>query len=83
MTMDATQRAQILQNLVDGIARRRLTTPARMILEALAPLGFLASQVALFARPFTPLGRWHAYMTALDDEEGWKVLRELVDRRDC
>jgi hypothetical protein len=81
--MDASQRAQILQNLADGIARRRLTTPARIVLEALAPLGFLASQVTLFVRPFTPLGRWQAYISALDDEEGWEVLRELVDKRDC
>jgi hypothetical protein len=80
--MDPEQRAHILQELADGIARRRLATPTRVILDAIEPLGFLASQVALFARPLTPLGRWRDYATALEDEEGWKVLRTLVGHQD-
>lgn len=80
--MDAGQRRAVLQQLADEIARRRLGTPARMLLDAIAPLGFLASQIALFARPLTPLGRWHDYVAALADEEGWSVLRGIVDRQD-
>ena len=73
---------QILKNLADGITRRRLTTPARMILDLVEPLGFLASQTALFVRPLTPFGRWRDYVIALEDEEGWKVLHSLVDNWD-
>jgi len=78
--MDIDQRTAILQKLADDIARRRLTTPVRMILEATGPLAFFASQAALFARPLAPLGRWREYLTALDDEEGWEILHRIVDR---
>jgi hypothetical protein len=81
--MNSDQRAQILQQLAQAIARRRLTTPARLALDVIAPLSFLASQVALFVRPLTPLGRWHDYVAALDDEQGWKVLQHLVEDQDC
>jgi hypothetical protein len=81
--MNSDQRAQVLQQLTQAIARRRLTTPARLALDVIAPLSFLASQVALFVRPLTPLGRWHDYVAALDDEQGWKVLQRLVENQDC
>jgi hypothetical protein len=81
--MNIDQRTQILQQLARSIARRRLTTPARLALDLIAPLGFLASQIALFLRPLTPLGRWHEYVAALDDEQGWEVLQRLVENQDC
>jgi hypothetical protein len=78
--MDANRRTALLQNLADGIARRRLLTPARFVLDIVEPLGFLAGQFALFARPLMPLGRWREYLAALEDEEGWKILHRMVDR---
>jgi hypothetical protein len=81
--MNTDQRTQILQQLAQAIARRRLTAPARLALDVFAPLSFLTSQVALFLRPLTPLGRWHEYVAALDDEQGWKVLQRLVENQDC
>jgi len=81
--MNAEQRDQILQQLAQAIARRHLTAPARLALDVISPLSFLASQVALFVRPLTPLGRWHDYASALDDEQGWKVLQRLVENQDC
>jgi hypothetical protein len=81
--MNADQRAQILQQLAQAIARRRLTAPARLVLDVIAPLSFIASQLALFVRPLTPLGRWHDYVAALDDEQGWNVLHGLVEKQDC
>ena len=81
--MNADQRTQILQQLAQAIARRRLSAPARLALDVLAPLSFLTSQVALFLRPLTPLGRWHEYVAALDDEQSWKVLQRLVENQDC
>ena len=81
--MNTDQRIQILQQLAHAIARRRLIAPARLALDVLAPLSFFASQVALFLRPLTPLGRWHEYVAALEDEQGWKVLQRLVENQDC
>jgi hypothetical protein len=76
------ERRQRLAILADALARRRLTMPARIALDMLTPLGFLASQVALFAQPFTPRGRWHDYVTLLSDQESWSVLRDIVEKRD-
>ena len=81
--MNTDQRAQILQQLAQAIARRRLTTPARLALDVMSPLSFLTSQIALFLRPLTPLGHWHDYVAALDDEQSWKVLQRLVEKQDC
>lgn len=81
--MNTEQRTQILQRLASAIAQRRMTTPARMALDIVAPVGFIASQVAQLIRPLTPLGRWHEYVSALGDEQGWKVLQRLVDQQDC
>lgn len=49
----------------------------------LTPLGFLAGQVALFIQPLVPQGRWHAYVSALIDEQGWELLHTLIERHDC
>ncbi len=81
--MNSDRRIQILQQLAQAIACRRLTTPARLALDVLSPLSFFAGQVAMFMRPLTPLGRWHDYVAALDDEQGWKVLQQLVEQQDC
>ena len=81
--MNTDQRAQILQQLARSIARRRLTTPARLALDVVSPLSFLTSQIALFVRPLTPLGRWQDYVGALDDEQGWKVLQGMIEKQDC
>ena len=81
--MNADRRAEVLQRLADAIARRRLTAPARLALDVVAPLGFMASQLALLVRPLTPPGRWYEYVSALGDEQGWQVLRRFVDQQDC
>ena len=57
--------------------------PGRALYATDTPLSFLTSQIALFLRPLTPLGRWHDYVVALDDEQGWKVLQRLVEKQDC
>jgi hypothetical protein len=78
--MDPEHRTQILQALAASIARRRLSAPARLVLDVIEPLGFLAGQIALFARPLTPFGRWREYLLALEDEDGWRMLRHMVDQ---
>lgn len=71
-----------LERLATAIARRGLTTPARIALDAIAPLDVIAGQMALFARPFMPHGHWAAYMDALCDARGWARLRDILNR-DC
>jgi hypothetical protein len=80
--MNTDRRTEVLEQLAAVIARHRLTAPARIALDIVAPLGFIASQVAQFVQPLTPAGRWHEYVNALDDEQGWLVLRRLVDQQD-
>ena len=80
--MDPSRRTALLQDLAAVIARRRLVTPVRILLDLVEPLGFFASQVALLAHPFTPLGRWREYVMALEEESSWKVLQSLVERQD-
>ncbi|HWQ12854.1 MAG TPA: hypothetical protein VNL77_08640 [Roseiflexaceae bacterium] len=79
--MNHDERTTLLRELADGIARRGLAAPARIALDVIAPLGFLAGQAALFARPLLPHPRWRSYATALEDEAGWRALHELIDRR--
>lgn len=71
----------LLEQIADGLARRRLITPARIALDVVAPLGFLAAQAALFARPLLPVGRWRDYVAALSDEQGWRQLRDLLEKQ--
>jgi hypothetical protein len=80
--MNTEQRTHILEQLAAAIARHSLTAPARIVLDVVAPVGFIASQLAQFIRPLTPAGRWHEYVNALSDEQGWLVLQRLVDQQD-
>jgi hypothetical protein len=77
--MDSEQRKAILIDLIAALSRRRLLAPAQVFLDIVDPLAFFAGQAALFIRPLAPVGRWREYLTALDDEEGWKLLHTLVD----
>jgi len=75
-------RTEPIEQLARAIAQRGLTTPARIILDIIAPLDFLASQVTLFARPFIPGNRWTRTIDALCDARGWRMLHDLLNR-DC
>lgn len=67
-----------LQRLVALIDRAGLRVPVSMMLDALHPLDFVSSQVALFCRPFTAGSAWERYTVALTDEAGWQELRQLL-----
>ncbi|MGQ9550164.1 MAG: hypothetical protein ACUVSY_16055 [Roseiflexus sp.] len=71
-----------IEQLAQAIMQRGLTTPARIMLDIVAPLGFLAGQVTLFVRPFVPGSRWTRTIDALCDARGWRVLHDLLNR-DC
>lgn len=81
--MDPQTRATVLKDLAETLRRRQLDGAARLLLDVVSPLGFLASQLALFARPFTPHGRWRTYVDALTDEGSWNELRRTVDLPEC
>ena len=46
---------QLLQKVADAIVRRRLETPAVLLLESSEPLNFLSSQIIHGLRPFLDL----------------------------
>jgi hypothetical protein len=72
-----------INDLAGVIERAGLAAPARIALDAFAPLDVIGCQIALFARPFTTGSRFAAYATALSDERGWQELRALLGLRDC
>lgn len=75
-------REQTLRVLADTLARQRLLTPARLALDVIEPVSFLASQVALFVRPLVPHSRWRTYVAALAEQDSWQVLRSMMDQRE-
>ncbi len=80
---DSPERQQALANLAAQIKQRRMTAPVRLILEAIGPLSFLASQAALLIHPFVPSSPWRTYITALTDESGWDTLYRILDGKEC
>lgn len=81
--MTHEQRTDILHQIARALEQRRLLAPARIALDIVAPIGFLASQAATFIQPFFPEGRWRSYVAALSDQEGWDLLQRMVETRDC
>ncbi len=75
-------RAQAVQAVADALGRSRLEAPARLLLDVIAPVDFLASQVAAFTRPLLPFGQWRSYVAAFESEESWALLRRMVDQQD-
>jgi len=49
-SLDDDERA-LLDDLADGIVRRRLTAAALFFFESMKPLGFIGSQAMVFFRP--------------------------------
>lgn len=82
MTVNNPINQQPLEQLAAALSRHGLATPARMMLDVIAPLGFIAGQLTLFARPFVPRSRWTSCVDLLCDERGWATLRDIL-KRDC
>ncbi|HEU4323253.1 MAG TPA: hypothetical protein VFS21_08865 [Roseiflexaceae bacterium] len=74
--------AQTVRAVADALGRSRLEAPARLLLDVIAPVDFLASQVASFTRPLLPFGQWRSYVAAFENEECWALLRRMVDQQD-
>ena len=81
--MNQEQRLNAIRELAERVAQHRMATPARMFVDAVAPLGFMASQAALLIQPFFPHGRWRSYLAALTDEQGWEALQRILNSEEC
>lgn len=68
--------------LAATVQRLGLTTPVRICLDALIPVGFLASQCALFLRPLTPIATWRESLRVFEDEQSWATLRQALEMYD-
>jgi hypothetical protein len=62
-----------LDKLADGLARRRLTTPALFFLESMKPLGFLGSQAMIMFRPLVSV--------VLSSPDSYDRLARILERR--
>jgi hypothetical protein len=80
MSLPSHQRAEALHHLTAAVDRFGLREPLRMALDALSPLDFLNSQLALFVRPFSGGCSWERYVMVLSEEAGWSDLRALLNR---
>lgn len=74
----SNERTPAVQKLAALIDRAGLRAPASIALEALQPLDFLSSQVALFVQPFSRGQSWERYTAALTSEAGWGELRHSL-----
>lgn len=74
---DETQR---LQALAATLQRRNLDAAARIILDVMKPIAFLASQTAVFIQPMIPRGQWQIHVDLLCEETNWTRLRAMLDQ---
>jgi hypothetical protein len=77
--MAQQQTDDAVQQLAAWIDHAGLRVPLRMALDALQPIDFLNSQMAIFARPFVRGSTWEQYAQALSDEHNWAELRRRLD----
>ena len=76
----------MLDELADGIARRRLTSAAIFFLESMQPLGFLGSQLMLGLRPLVSLVwasplRWDQVQRVLERRGSIELLLQRLEAR--
>lgn len=77
----SADRAAALDSLAGAIRRSGLHAPAALLLDAIAPLDVIASQLALLGRPLLGGTRYDVYAAALAEAESWKELRRLLARQ--
>jgi hypothetical protein len=77
--MTPEEQQQALRELAATIERRGMLTPARMLVDTLAPLNIMASQIALAIRPLVPRAPWRLYISALGETESWQALQRILN----
>lgn len=76
----------LLDELADGIARRRLTPAALFFLESVKPLGYVSSQFMIFLRPmisvvWTNPTRWDHLQAILEKRGSIELLLRRLEAR--
>ncbi len=75
-----------LDELADGLSKRRLAPAAVFLLESVKPLGWLGSQLLLFLRPMVSLVfhdpvRWDRCQKLLEHREAIELLLRRLEAR--
>ena len=81
--MTPEEQEQALRQLATAIEQRGMLTPARMLLDALAPLNIIASQIALALHPLIPEAHWRLYISALGKTDSWEALQRILNSTEC
>ena len=76
----------MLDELADGIARRRLTPAALFFLESVKPLGYVSSQFMVFLRPMISVvwpnpARWDRLQGILEKRGSIELLLRRLEAR--
>lgn len=77
---------KLLDELADGIARRRLTPAAMFFLESVKPMGYVGSQMMLFLRPMVSVvwsnpARWDQVQQILEKRGSIELLLKRLEAR--
>jgi hypothetical protein len=76
----------LLDELADGISRRRLTPAALFFLESMKPLGYVGSQMMIFLRPMVSVvwsnpARWDRIQAILEKRGSIELLLRRLEAR--
>ncbi len=76
----------MLDELADGIARRRLTSAAMFFLESMKPMGYVGSQMMIFLRPMISVvwsnpARWDQLQRILEKRGSIELLLRRLEAR--
>jgi hypothetical protein len=77
---------KLLDDVADGIARRRLTPAAMFFLESVKPMGYVGSQMMLFLRPMISVvwsnpARWDQLQAILEKRGSIELLLKRLEAR--
>jgi len=77
---------KFLDELADGLTKRRLASPAVFLLESIKPLGWLGSQLLLLFRPMVAVVfhdpvRWDRVQRLLEHREAVELLLRRLEAR--
>lgn len=77
---------KLLDELADGIARRRLTSAAMFFLESMKPMGYVGSQMMIFLRPMVSVVwsnpmRWDQLQGILEKRGSIELLLRRLEAR--
>lgn len=76
----------LIQRVAGEVVRRRLATPALLVLETAKPLSFLGNQALVFMEPlvraFLPAPDYDLFVKLLEDRSRVERLIEVIEERE-